>query len=70
MSVELLKRARAEIRMLRATNAQLGLDAEAYGVIARIVGMIPRQPQPMGEDVVWALNQEIDRLMKPTEDKP
>ena len=64
----LLKEAAGEIRMLRAINAEAGRDAQAYGVIAKIVGMIPSRSVTMGEDVAWKLDQAIDALQKPKEE--
>lgn len=57
--LRMMERTRSEIKELRATVDRLAPKAGAYDLIAQILGLLPRQAQGYGEDLVWKLDQKI-----------
>ncbi|MHA7968993.1 hypothetical protein [Rhizobium sp. CAU 1783] len=57
--LRMMERTRSEIKELRATIDRLAPKAGAYDLIAQILGLLPRQSQGYGEDLVWKLDQKI-----------
>lgn len=58
--ISLLHSALHEIRGLRSRLAEVEPKAQAYDVLATIVGLIPRPTQGYGMDVAW----QIEHFLK------
>lgn len=54
--INMARRSSGEIKQLRAQIAFLQPKAQAYDALVMVLGMIPRQSQPMGEDLVKVLD--------------
>ena len=64
-AIEMMQRCKHEIISLRNEIDRLRPKADAYDPIAQILSLMPRQSQPMGENLVWIL----DKRIKETEQK-
>jgi hypothetical protein len=60
-TIQIMQRCSEEIKSLRKTISVLAPKAEAYDAICCILGLLPRQSQGMGEDLVWRLEKEIKK---------
>lgn len=73
-AIHMMQRCREEIVSLRRQIDRLAPKAEAYDAMTAILGMIPRQAQGYGEDMVWRLEKEIaeiqHRMMEPEAPEP
>lgn len=61
-AIQMMKRASAEIRSLRARIAQLEPRAEAWESVTAILRLLPQPSRGMGEDVAWLLDRRIREL--------
>lgn len=71
--VDMLRRCRDEIVLLRGHIARLEPKAEAYDALVKVLRFIPNPPQGYAEDVVWRIEREIEtieRLRTPSDPPP
>jgi len=61
-AIEMMNRCKQEIILLRAEIERLSPKAHAYDSITTILGLLPKKPCGMGEDMVWLLTRRINEL--------
>jgi len=61
-TADMADRAADEITNLRAVNARLAPQAEAYELIRSIVGLLPQQAQGYEEDLAWRLRERAKKM--------
>lgn len=66
-TAEMIQRCIDEISVLRAERDRLAPRAEAYGLIGKIIGLIPERQQGYGEDIIWQLKKELADLQPKVE---
>lgn len=57
-----LTRSVIEIKDLRCQLSLLRPKAEAYDMLYKVLNLMPSAPQVFGDDVVWFIEKEIERL--------
>lgn|GEM_PF-5483068 len=58
-AIEMMKRASAEIKALRAQIADLRPRADAYDRLAQVLDLLPTRNVGMAEDVAWMLDRRV-----------
>lgn len=58
-TIQMMARCKNEIQMQRTAIAALSPKAEAYDLIKQILGLLPKQSQGYGEDMVYKLERAI-----------
>ena len=61
-TIQMMQRCREEINLLRNRLLVIEPKAEAYDQLKAVIGMFPQPEKRFGEDLVWMLDQEIERL--------
>jgi hypothetical protein len=61
-AIEMMRRASAEIKDLRAANNALAPKAEAYDSLVTVLDLLPKRSRSMSEDVAWKLDKRIEEL--------
>lgn len=61
-AIQMLARCKGEIISLRKRLAEVEPKADAYDQLRTVIGMLPKQPQGYGEDVVWIIDSEMKKL--------
>lgn len=59
-----LHRCKSEIMILRRANESLMPRAEAYDMLCVVLRQFPRPVIGVGEDVIYRIDQELERLKK------
>lgn len=65
--IDMMRRCKDEIVLLRATIERLKPKADAYDSVETILHLLPRPSVGMSEDLVWRLDKRIRELAKPAE---
>lgn len=60
--IEMMKRASADIKALRAQIADLRPRADAYDRLAQVLDLLPTRNVGMAEDVAWLLDRRVAEL--------
>lgn len=61
-AIEMMNRCKGEIIGMRATIDRLKPKADAYDNLVVVLGLLPRQSDEMGEDLVWIIDKRIREL--------
>jgi hypothetical protein len=60
--IEMMRQCREDIVCLRAKIAELGPKAHAYDTLTQVLGLLPRQSQAYGVDIVYSLERRLKAL--------
>jgi hypothetical protein len=66
-AIEMMRRASAEIKLLRKQIDVLMPKADAYDMIGKILNLLPAASRGYGEDVAYMLDKRIKELEKVSE---
>lgn len=61
-AIQMMQASVEEIGMLRAQVDRLAPKADAYDLIAKIMGLLPGRAQGFSPDLVWTLKKRITEL--------
>ncbi len=63
-AIEMMRRASAEIKVLRSEVDRLAPKAEAYDSLRAVLNLLPQRSQGYGEDVAWMLDKRVKELVE------
>jgi hypothetical protein len=61
-AIEMMRRCKDEIQLLRDEIGRLRPKADAYDSLAQVLSLLPRPSVGAGEDIVWRIDRRIREI--------